>query len=442
MGVRFDYLNAFNPAISLPAGPFVPARKFDQVDCVPCWKDIDPRVGFAYDLFGNGKTAIKADIGRYVAGEGVALATSNHPLETSVTSTTRTWGDTNRDYVPDCDLTNPAQNGECGAIDNTNFGLNNPRAARYGSDVLTGWRHRNNNWQTSASVQHEFLGGVAMNVGYFRRWYGNFQVTDNRATTPADFSAYCITAPVDSRLPGGGGNQICGLYDVNPTKFGQVQSLISLNSNYGSQTEVYDGVDVTLTARIRRGAFLAGGFNTGRTETNNCDVVLGRPQVTFTVALSTITGPRTQAYCDVVTPWRGQTQVKFAGAYPLPWWDLQTSATFQSLPGVPRFATYVATNNEITPSLGRNLAAGARGTVTVDLIPPQTEFEGRVYQLDLRMTKIVKLGRTRLQGMFDVYNALNASPILAINSRYGSSWLTPTTSLPGRLVKFGFQADF
>jgi len=318
LGLRFDYLNAFNPAISLPAGPFMPVRRFDQVDCVPCWKDIGPRAGFAYDLFGNGKTAIKADVGRYVAGEGVALATANHPLETSVTSTTRTWGDANHDYVPDCNLTNPAQNGECGAIDNVNFGLNNPRAARYGSDVLTGWRHRNNNWQTSASIQHEFLGGMAMNVGYFRRWYGNFQVTENRAVSPADFSTYCITAPVDPRLPGGGGYQVCGLYDVNPTQFGQVQSVISLNTNYGSQTEVYDGVDVTLSARFKRGAFLAGGFNTGRTETNNCDVVMGRPQVTFTVALSAITGPRTQAYCDVVTPWRGQTQLKFAGAYPLP----------------------------------------------------------------------------------------------------------------------------
>jgi len=102
----------------------------------------------------------------------------------------------------------------------------------------------------------------------------------------------------------------------------------------------------------------------------------------------------------------------------------------------------VATNTEIVPSLGRNLAAGARGTVTVDLIPPQTDFEGRINQVDFRVTKIVKLGALRLQGMFDVYNAFNASPILAINSRYGSSWLTPTNSLPGRLAKFGFQLDF
>ena len=69
LGLRYDYFNAFVPAQELPAGPFVPARNFPEVPCVPCWKDLNPRFAAAYDLFGDGKTALKTSLGRYVAAE-------------------------------------------------------------------------------------------------------------------------------------------------------------------------------------------------------------------------------------------------------------------------------------------------------------------------------------------------------------------------------------
>jgi hypothetical protein len=52
-------------------------------------------------------------------------------------------------------------------------------------------------------------------------------------------------------------------------------------------------------------------------------------------------------------------------------------------------------------------------------------YEARINQLDLRLTKIVKVGRSRIHGMLDLYNVLNGSAILSENSRYGSAWLTP-----------------
>ncbi len=78
----------------------------------------------------------------------------------------------------------------------------------------------------------------------------------------------------------------------------------------------------------------------------------------------------------------------------------------------------------------------------VELIRPGTLFEDRITQLDVRLTRIFKVGSTRVQGMFDVYNAFNASPILQQNTRYGSAWLTPQVILAGRLFKFGVQFDF
>ena len=118
LGVRFDYLNAYADATDLPAGPFVPARSFPEITCVPCWKDINPRIGAAYDLFGNGKTAIKGSIGRYVAGQAVDIASALHPVNASVYQVTRNWSERRRsgNYIPDCDLTSPLQNAECGPI--------------------------------------------------------------------------------------------------------------------------------------------------------------------------------------------------------------------------------------------------------------------------------------------------------------------------------------
>jgi hypothetical protein len=184
---------------------------------------------------------------------------------------------------------------------------------------------------------------------------------------------------------------------------------------------------------------------TGQTVTNNCAAQANTPTAAVSGTQPSWVGDT--RYCEQTMPWRGQTQYKINGSYPLPW-NLQVSGVFQNLAGLPIQASRTYTNAEILPSLGRNLGscrglATCTGTVTINnLIEPNTLFEKRLTQVDLRLTKILNVGKARVHGMFDVYNAFDANTILSTNTTYGPTWLRPTRILGARTFKFGAQIDF
>ncbi len=284
----------------------------------------------------------------------------------------------------------------------------------------------------SSEIQHQLNEGMSLTAGYYRNWYGNFSVTDNLVVSPADYGSYCITAPSDMRLPGGGGYQVCGLADVSLAKFGLVDNEVTQSANFGEQRQVNNFFSVSLNTRFASGIRFGGGVDAGRSVTDNCFVV---------------DSPQQLVNCKVVTPFKGQTQIKFNGSYPLPY-DFIISGILQNISGPVITAAYAATNAEIAPSLGRSLAAcGTRtpcaSTATVPLVEPGTQFEDRTTRLDLRVTKMLSVSpRLRLQLNLDLYNALNSSDILSITTTFGPRWRQPTQILDPRIVQFSGQLLF
>ena len=451
-GIRYDYFKTHFPEITLEPGPLVPTRNltFPATDNL-AWKDITPRAGASFDLRGDGKTALKVTLNKYLEGQALGtntLAGTPSPFRTLVLNTTRAWTDGDRDYVPDCDLVSPAANGECGALANQNFGRPVP-GAQFDPDLLTGWGNRFYNWEFSTSLQHEVLPRVSAEVGYFRRWYGNFQVTDNLRVEAADFDRFSIIAPTDPRLPDGGGYTVDGLVNVTPAKFGQSLEYNTLSKKYGKQTEHWNGVDLTLQARMQSGLMLTGGFSTGKRTMDNCEIVEKLPEMLLSaqnLATAAGVGPATittnvwlpRQWCRQSEPFL--TQVKGFGAYIVPRVDVQLSAAFQSIPGPMIAANYIVSNAVAQPSLGRPLSGGV-ANITANVTGPGALYGERLNQLDLRFGKMLRFGRTRTLVALDLYNALNVDTVLTVNNNFGA-WQRPQTVIQARFAKFTMQFDF
>jgi hypothetical protein len=322
----------------------------------------------------------------------------------------------------------------CGPLSNSNFGK--PIFTNtYDPAILEGWGVRPSDWQVGVSVQQELVPRVSVEVGWFRRTLTHFSgtnntVNDNQFTTSASYDSFSITAPSDPRLPGGGGYVVSGLYDITPTLFGQTNNLTTWGSNYGDEYSRYNGLLVNLNARTRNGITFQGGINSGKTVTDTCDVRAHLPELTLT-----------NPYCHVDSGF--VTRVTGLGSYVIPKVDVLVSGTFRSDQGATLAANYTATSAVAAQTLGRPLA-GSTPNVTVNLIAPGTLYGDRVNELDLRIAKVIRLGRTRTNVGFDFYNVLNANPILTYNAAFipNGSWLVPTSVLQARFEMISASIDF
>jgi hypothetical protein len=280
---------------------------------------------------------------------------------------------------------------------------------------------------------------VGVSFAGFRRWYGNFLTTDNRAVAASDFDPFSLVVPQDARLPGGGGNTLSGLYNVKPASFGLTDNLITSFKTYGGgQKEFWTGYDLTMNVRAVSGVTISGGLSIGRSTNDTCALKKQIPELLSAGAAAGQTGE--------ADPWclrqeDFQTQYKFLGSYVVPRVDVLVSATYQSALGPVLGANFNAPNAQVQPSLGRPLSGGA-ANVQVNLVEPGQLFGDRISQLDLRFAKVLTFKGMRANLGIDLFNSLNSNTATTYNQTYGPAWLTPTAVLPARFAKLSMQLDF
>jgi hypothetical protein len=473
-GLRFDWFYSSNPEYHLGPSLLTPNRNYD----VPAfdttrYKDWTPKVATSWDVFGDGKTALKVNYAKYVLGQALVVGgLASQPGYNVQLTSSRTWVDNNRNFIPDCDLTNPVAQGPTltgtqRQVDTCNAPVGvqanfydqvlRPNLAVM-DDARYGWGKRPYSWEFSVSGQQEMGQGIAAYGGVFWRWFGNFLVTDNTTGTVADYTEYSITPGLIPPSPASAGGETlpsdintATFYNINPGV--QVNNLTGLSKTMFPGSNVYDhwfGFDIGLNARLPQGIILQGGLSTGHQTTDFCDVQdpakAGNNALVEMLASPPVGQfPSSLAACHMEQNWL--TQIKFLGSYTIPKIDVQVGASYQSIPGIEYSAQYAAPNSDLARpvsqgGLGRLPSGGvATGTTTVNLIQPGTMYGPRLNQIDARFGKVIRLGRTRGVVSLDLYNLLNVDTISQASAVY-ATWLAPQNVVSPRLMKVSITYDF
>jgi hypothetical protein len=389
-GIRWDTYFGKIDAVTAAATRFLPARNFPEIDGIPSWKDVSLRVGASYNLFSNGKTAVKGSLGKYNQAQtsGASFITPYNPVSSGITT------------ISDTRIAEP---NEIGSSNNPGFGVAVTR--RLDSTI-----NRPYDLLYNIAVDQELVTGVAMSVAYNRRESHNQLYSENLAN-PLATDWQLLSVP-DPR----GNGQALPVYQVLPSRV-VAANLFDITSP--NNTRVYNGIDVLFRGRLHNGLTFVAGSSTGRLITKTCDV----------------SNPNTLLFCDqsqYSIPFL--TTYKLSGTYPLPWAGLRVSGVFQTQPGPERVITDTVTKAQLP-------ALTTASAVVVQLTPPGSFYFPRMYQTDLSASWTARAGKLKLKPQIELFNLFNANYTLTETSVYPSQG-RPLTILPGRLLRLGVGFDF
>lgn len=391
-GMRFYYLHeSVDPGVA-PAGRFVPARSFAGIPDLLNWKNVAPRIGAAYDLTGDSKTALKFSLSRYYAS-----VTNQYAFYRPLTNQTdvRNWSDLNGDNI--------AQDNEIGPSSNAKFGLVPER--RRDPDL-----QRPYNQEYNVGIDRQVTSTLSVSGAWYRRDFGDNSKTDNLLISPSDYAAIQVTNPLT--------NAAMTIYNLDRTKLGQVDTLDTTATDRALNRREYRGFEASFTAKLPKRATLFGGWWADKDISVTCDG----------------DDPNTFIFCDQSAdgvPYRHN--LKLAGSAELPL-GVQLGISLQSYAGGP------LTVNWAVPA---NLFPGGRTQpVTVPLIPAGDKYLDRWSQIDVSFRKLLKFGGHQFEGAVDLFNALNSNVVLQRNQAFGASLDAPQQILQPRLIRLSAQWKF
>jgi hypothetical protein len=432
VGLRWDYLN--EQVTGQPAQPgtfaYIPAFNDIQLKTQSDWS---PRLGLVYDLFGNGKTAIRVGYNKFLDSATTGLAAAIDPANGANVTSAVSWTDLNKDGVAQYSVTHDANNNLVGCVYlspgcELNFaqvkaGFGTVALSQYDPGFVRPYIN-----QYNVGVSHELFPGISVTGEWFHTVGKNLTFLTNNTLRPgtynadgtvtnANYRALTVFSPFD-------GHPITMYDPINATVNAAILNTIITDPD---RTSVYNGFDFNFNARLSHGARVFGGTTTERTITNTCSTAA--------------TNPNNLNYCDLSTagiPWR--TQFKLSVVYPLPWYDIQTTASYQALPGyILAGATYTVTgttNYTVCPgnSASQGCVVGARvapglisSSLSVPLDAPGVTLTPRTNQLDLGFSKRFTVGGAKINPKVDLFNVLNSSDYFTVRSSTYAPTTTPGT---------------
>jgi hypothetical protein len=460
-GLRWEYLSEQVTGQPAQSGRFANIAAFKDIH-MPIWRTFSPRTAFVYDLFGNNKTAVRFGFNRFENAGTTSFAALYDPANAVIITASAPWKDLNADNIaqgaPGCVYLQPGCEINFATVPK-NFGVislasPDPKVKRpysYGYNF---------------GVTHELFRGVAVTAEFFHGDARNL-LSRNNILRPGTLSGSNVSNPnyravtVFSPING----KPITVYD--PISAAVQQSVQNVDSTDPNLKASYNGFEFNFNARLPHGGRLFGGSSTDRSIANSCSAAATNPNILL--------------FCDQSQsgiPWR--TQFKLAGVYPLPFWGIQLSGSFQALPGyvlgssalsqagtggplltTPNGAGTVYTVTQATTYTacpGDSASAGCvvgapvipgmtQSLLNIPLIAPGTELTPRLNQVDFSFGKRFVFERLRIDPKVDLFNAFNSSDYYSVRSLVystapGATYMLPQNTLLGRIVRFGLVVNW
>ncbi len=446
-GLRWEYEKSSIEPTAINGGRFVGPRSFPRINCdtikgLGCWKTWSPRLGMVYDLFGNGKTAVKAGFGKYYTPAATQYLNPFNPMFGA--TETRSWTDSNRDDI--------AQDNEIGASSNPNFGklTNVPK--------LDPNFKREYNLQYSAGVQHQVANGVSVSFNWFRGTNYDAPSLRNRAVDPVtDWTPFPIVNPLD-------GSTITA-YNLNRNAFGRPADNYQTNADQDKRRLTYTGYEMGATARLPRRGHVFAAWTVDRSTNIICDMPIGTNPINALAIIVpnnitnlSLNDPNSLRFCDErgLIPFR--SEFKIVGSQPL-WKGFEASLVWQNSPEYEKYVNWDINARTTYPADCNGCPGGTvvapsltNPTERIALSVPGSRYNDRLNQLDVGIKRnFVFRERLRLQAQLDVFNVNNAHTVLVEAQALGSSIKPfvlggpggrPTQILQARLLRLGVQIHF
>jgi hypothetical protein len=423
IGLRWETLNAKVLAGKSPAGRFVPERSFDEILDVPDWNDFAPRMGLVYDLFGNGKTAIKYSLNRYNLSRTTGIAANYNPLLSQ--TATLPWVDKNGDDVAQgslrCNFTAP----DC----EINFATLSPN---YGIAALNEYGKYPRTWNLESGLElsHELLDGLSVTGSWWKGNFHNITNTVNTAWTTADYTPFTFYNPITG--------QPFEVYARSAAA--QARPTRNLDTFDPERKNVYESFGFDSRWRIPGGGQISGGLAVERERVRSC-----------TSPDDPNYGGNGLALCDdfkLDIPWR--PQVKISGTREIGY-GVNVSMSFQnnSSPTSSRVMTATRGTTRYPANCPAPCPAGqiimptanfpAQTTLTYNLESNRQSSVERIVQLDLKVARTFRFGRIQVLPTFEVFNINNSDAIISYISTnvLSASYLSPNSIMQGRMYGFG-----